>query len=175
MKVVSERSAEEIEAERKARAREIASDDFRWALVDLAVNVIRVTRGAGKAYEVGRQANKLIETMQAHWDAFGHYPAEADFHEALRHTADRDPEYGLEQWRRDAFAQIIRGSLQVTASRLAGQPTQVAAGEDEMWRGLRYYEEWREEQRRENAERDRAARAAAKSAKSKPVRRAKPK
>lgn len=171
MKVVSERSAEEIEAERKAQAQATALRAYEAALVNLTVNILRVTRGAGRAYEIGRQASALIEAMERHWDAFGHYPGTDDVHRALRfRDQERDPEYGSEQWRTDALQQIMSGSLQVIASRLAGQRTQVAAGEDEMRRGLNYYAEWREEVRRERAAEEKAYRAAARAKRKKPAR-----
>lgn len=175
MKIVSERSAEELEAEKKASAQRWATADFDSALVSLTVNLLRVTRGAGKAYEVGRQAVELVQVMQKYRDAFGHYPGEGDFHRALTFERERTDEYGSREHRADALEQIMRGSLQVVASRLAGQRMQISAGEDEMWHGLKYYEEWQEERRRENAEMARAARAAAKSAKPRPIRPAKPK
>lgn len=169
MKIVSERSAEEVEADRVARARELASERFEAALVDLTVNILRVTRGAGRAHEIARQANALTIVAQEHWDAFGHYPAPEAYHRALRFRQDRDPDYGTDQWRTDALEQIMRGSLQVVASRLAEQPTQVAAGEDEVWRGLRYYAAWQEEVRRERAEAERLSRAATRASRKKPA------
>lgn len=167
MKIVSERSAEEIEADKKARHQERALADFDRALVALTVNMLRVTRGAGKAHEIGRQAGNLLQAMEAHWDAFGWYPGEAEFHHALHPPRERDPEYGPNQWRSDAIDQIVRGSLQVAASRLAGQRTQVAAGESEMLNGVNYYAEWREDMRAQWATKNKAARSSARSAKTK--------
>ena len=175
MKIVSERSVEELEAERKAGAQRWATADFESALVSLTVNLLRVTRGAGKAYEVGRQAVELVQVMQKYRNAFGYYPGEGEFHSALRYERERTGEYGPREERADALELIMRGSLQVVASRLAGQRMQISAGESEMLDGLKDYQLWQEDRRRENAEQARAARAAAKSAKPKPVRRAKPK
>lgn len=170
MRVVSERSAEEIEADRITRARELASERFEAALVDLTVNILRVTRGAGRPHEISRQAHALVLAGEEHWEAFDHYPPPEAYHEALRfRQQDRDPDYGTNQWRTDALEQIMRGSLQVVASRLAEQPTQIAAGEDEVWRGFRYYSEWQEEVRRERNEADRLSRAAARATRKKPA------
>lgn len=160
MKIVSERSAEELEAEKTVGVQRGAAADFEGALVELTVNLLRVTRGAGKAYQIGGQAVELVEAMQRFRDAFGHYPGEGDFHRALTYERERTGEYGPREQRADALEEIMRGSLQVVASRLAGQHLQIAAGEDEMWRGLKSYEEWQEERRRENAERAKAAKAA---------------
>lgn len=161
MKVVSERSPEEIEADKKARQQARAVGDFERALVALTVNILRVTRGAGKAYEISRQSAALLQAMQDHWDAFGQYPGEADFHQVLHPPRERDSSYGPNQWRSDALDQIMRGSLQVVASRLARQRLQEAAGDDELHNGLNYYAEWREEMRAQRVAADQAARAAA--------------
>lgn len=160
MELVSENSDEKLRQERARR-------DFNLALVRLTANLMRVTRGAGASYEVGRQAVALVRALDDHWQAFGHYPSSYDYQSALSRNEPRDPEYGYGQWRRDALAQIVSGSLQVSASRLLDQPLQVAAGEREMDNGLRYYLEWLEEGRRERRARDLEQRRREKAAASK--------
>lgn len=147
MKIVSDQSPEELAAERLRRAKEDAKDDFDRAIRALAINILRITRGAGKPYDVGHQVGTLAEAMRAHWDAFSYWPDEADFQRALSYEDEREAEYGPRQQRADALETIMRGSLQVVASRLAGQQMQIRAGEAELLDGLREYDIWRSESR----------------------------
>lgn len=158
MKVVSETTDED----RAKLAAERDQAEARWrfgvALRQLAANLIRVTRGAGQGYSVGEQANTLLEVAVQYRDAFGHWPSDWEYREALQHEDDRDDEYGPRQQRQDAIDTIIRGSLQIAASRMLEQPLQVKAGERELDAGLRDYVEWQEARRNEWAARDAAAR-----------------
>lgn len=169
MKLVSETSEEDRAKVAAERAQSAARWEFEGSLRLLTANLIRVTRGAGDGYKIGKQTSELLEAAQQYRDAFGHWPSDADYSRALHHTEDRDPEYGPYQWRQDALNQIIRGSLQVAASRMLDQPLQVSAGEREMDNGLRYYSEWLEEGRKQRAEADRIARASARTVRKKPV------
>ena len=170
MKLVSETSEEDRARVAAEQAQSVARWHFELALRALTGNLIRVTRGAGNGYKVAEQAQQMLEAAARYREAFGHWPMDAAYGEALRQeTEDCDTEYGSRQWRQDALDQIVRGSLQVAASRMLEQPLQVSAGEREMDNGLRYYSEWLEEGRRQRAEADRIARASARATRKKPA------
>jgi len=143
MRVVSENSEEDL-------GRKFAQDKVDWCLRNLTANLLRVTRGAGKPYEIGRQVQALLEAIVEYNDRTGHFPSEAVFTESL--TAERGPEVmerlsdlqHEEDW---AEQRIIRGSLQITASRLLGQNTQERHGHHEMLDGFNALKEVRQKQR----------------------------
>jgi hypothetical protein len=56
MRIVSENSEADI-------ARNNATTDVYNSLRELTANLLRATRGAGRAWEIGRQAQALIESL----------------------------------------------------------------------------------------------------------------
>jgi hypothetical protein len=133
MRVVSENSEAEI-------ARQRAWSEVESHLRELAANFMRVTRGAGKPWEIGRQAQSLINAMQEHWDAVGHYPGSEAISNAL--SLDLDPDVRARMSAENmveiyARQKIVRGCLQFAASHLLGQMTQESAGRSEMHDGMR--------------------------------------
>jgi len=139
MKVVSENSEAEL-------ARREATLKMRWVLRELAANLMRITRGAGEPWEVGRQTQELVNTLVAHREACGHMPGSEEIAAALaieeRNWAQGVSDAASEML--DAGDTIVRGCLQIAASHLLGQNTQLAAARDEMHEGIRYLEEIRE-------------------------------
>jgi hypothetical protein len=136
-----------------------ATRDFAMQIVsvrlrELAGNILRVVRGAGRSYEIGRQAQDLIEALHAYRDAVGQFPASEAIDAALHiETPDEqlnqmDDEQEMVVTARQA---IIRGALQIAASRLLGQRTQEAVGYSEMLNGARDMEKLREERRQRSA------------------------
>ncbi len=132
-------------------AREDAEERVAAALRELTANLIRVTRGAGAAYDIGRQAVVLIEAMKKFRDAAGVWPSS----DGLSAMLDIRPEqrFSGEDGRRNALAGaeevIMRGSLQMAASRLMGQQIQERMGQNEMRKGLSEIEALRQAPRRE--------------------------
>jgi hypothetical protein len=111
-----------------------------WAVRQLTANLLRVTRGAGNAWEIGKQAQGLIEALIEYREVTGAYPSSYEITDALaiwRKQAD------LESISDDRFDEIsaeeaiIRGALRIVAARLLGQRLQEAAGDSEMSEGLR--------------------------------------
>jgi hypothetical protein len=144
-RLVSENSEAQIDRERSAAT-------ASWSLRDLASNLLRVIRGAGKPEDIVRQIDELVRVLVAYKDATGQWPPphelaamlDIDRTESLRATV-KDGELH----RLYAQEQIIRGALQQAASRLVGQTTQASAGAHEMHDGIRELEEARAEIRRE--------------------------
>ena len=135
MRTVSENSEADL-------ARKAAMAKVGWALRDLTANLIRVTRGAGRPWEIGRQAQALVEACAEYRDAVGPLPSR-ELSNAL--TAEKDREF-VEGMSGDHFARyhaeqsIILGALQIVASRLVGQNTQEVAGDHQMFMGLNQLE-----------------------------------
>jgi hypothetical protein len=110
---------------------------------------------------------ELNEAIQEYRAAFGIWPWD-EFARVLNPTDDRTTRQDWsaeDRWRADAEDLIIRGVLQVVASRLVDQKTQEAAGNSEMNMGLREMQEIRDANRKAHAKQmkdDRFGRAAVK-------------
>ncbi len=173
MKLVSETT----DAQRAQAARETAQGVARWhfdvCLRLLTANLIRVTRGAGEGYQIAKQAQDLLEAAQAFQEAFGHWPSSEDYSQPLQHEAEVVGEWGPQHDRQAAIDRIVRGSLQIAASRILDQSLQISAGEREMDGGIRELERWWEDRRAEFAARERAFIAPTLRAASKPKTKAK--
>lgn len=130
--------------------RRLALQDVEDALRELAANIVRVVRGAGMAPRIGSQAHSLIEAMVAYQKVVGHWPVSEEISAALDVS---DPDESLDRMDDDALEYasarqaIVRGALQIAASKLVGQRTQEAAGESELFDGIKRLEKVREERR----------------------------
>ena len=117
-----------------------AMDQVASRLRELTANLLRVTRGAGKPYEIGGQAQELVNALVEYCEEVGDYPS----NEELSGAVDVSPEETFrgqisneEIDRMYAKHQIVCGALQITASRILGQRTQETAGGEEMTEGIR--------------------------------------
>jgi uncharacterized membrane protein YccC len=142
LRVVSERSERELQ-------QEYASSTFERAVRELAANIMRVSRGAGRPVEIAPQALAVSKAAQAFWDAHQRWPAD-ELHRFLDvsapYRADRSEH--ADAWQ-SAEDEIVDGALQIAASTLLGQLTQRAAGDKQMIRGVQEIERLREANRRE--------------------------
>jgi hypothetical protein len=132
-----------------ARRRAIAA--VSWPLRDLASNLMRVVRGAGKPHEIVRQTRALMEAFADYHEATGEPPSADVLADIL--SIERDPEIiqHLERHqvdRLDAEQLVIHGALQVAASRLVEQKTQETVGRHELHEGVRAIREADDEVRR---------------------------
>src|SRR6185312_10180354 len=129
-----------------------ASEHVYWALRDITANLLRVVRGAGKPYEIVRQTSALVEALVAYQKAVGHWPPSHELAGML--SFERDEQWqsrvsGSALARIYAQERVVRGALQIVASRLIGQTTQERAGDSEMYDGIRDLEAARVEMQRE--------------------------
>lgn len=110
-------------------------------LQEFAANILRVMRGAGKPYDVVTDAMQLgIAMIEAVRDG-GRPISDAEIIEALFVCKyEGSPSFPPND--------VVRGALQVAASRLVGQRTQEAAGRTEIHNGLQLWEGVRQEQRK---------------------------
>ncbi|RWM94615.1 MAG: hypothetical protein EOR86_15575 [Mesorhizobium sp.] len=146
--------------------RKWAKGEIEWPLRDLASNIIRVVRGAGKSYEIVGQCVAVIKAYQQYRETIGCLPDSWEIDRILSiQPAGADGEQYGERWEREhARETIVRGSLQIAASRLAGQNTQEQRGRSEMMSGVNDILSIREEARKRTAEAERAQRRAAANA-----------
>jgi len=150
MEIVSENTPEQIAARRKQQDIEDAQAKVSWALRCLAANIMRVTRGAGRSYELGQQSSEFLTALLEHREIAGHF---------LTWELDQMLSFQREEeWMKtlspdnldelDAKNDILRGALQIVASRLVCQRTIESAGEKEMHKGMTRIEDIREERRK---------------------------
>lgn len=145
LRVVSSQSQKEL-ARRRADAE--LSPPFRT----LAANLLRVVRGAGRPEALGEQMFACLEALQRYQQAHGAIPrarvlrlaldpeeasfetgnwAELQDQEALKWLSMSGQPEKLEAERK-----LLRGALQICASRLVGQHTQEIVGEHELYSGV---------------------------------------
>lgn len=137
-----------------------AQQDVDRALVELAANIIRVVRGAGKPEQIVHQCSDVVNAAVEYREAAGRLPSPASLASAI--GLKREPiDYDDSFWaaRQIAYRRIVRGSLQMAASKLLGQHMQIDRGEDEIDAAIQELESAREAIRRKRAAEERAARA----------------
>jgi hypothetical protein len=162
MRVVSENSDDDLK-------RRQADEELGHAIRALTANLLRVTRGAGKPYEIGLQAQRAADAGLAYYEAFGRPPGADQYAKYLDIRLDREilSRVSDDEWYRSyAEERIIRASLQISASRLVGQLTQERVAESDLYEAIRGLDEVREMGRKKMAAEAKAAEAA-----TKPVRR----
>lgn len=113
-------------------------------LRDLTANLMRISRGSGKLYEVERQVMELANELAKHRNLTSHGVSPHIYRQALLfdpkiHKEDKD----LAE-RHRARSVVVQGALQFAAAEILDQNTFRSAGDDEMWEGIRIWEAWRE-------------------------------
>ncbi|RJG46644.1 hypothetical protein [Mesorhizobium sp. DCY119] len=157
---------------------EVRKEQYRWLfdqpLRELAANIIRTSRGAGKPYDILGECIEVVKKFQEYREVVGHWPSSFDIQASLavRKTYDFDnPQYFDEI---DYSAEtVISGALRVSAARLVGQDLQERHGEKELWQGIDAVERHREEMRAKRAAELRAARSSTAKPRKAPKKRAK--
>jgi hypothetical protein len=170
-----ERERQKEEKERE-RAREWARSDFSSTIREVAANVLRVVRGAGKPYELLVQMQEVVNKAVKYREVHGYYPSSDLIQQVLalydeyeqqeeRQRRQEISEESRNVLRDDGYLDrlyalhiIHRGALQVAASGLIGQDTQQRAGESELHRGLTMWQQWLEERDRKWRESERQRR-----------------
>jgi hypothetical protein len=167
MKIVVENTEEDLERERVKKEVEWVRRDVDTALLSLTANLFRVTRGAGRAWEIAKQTRELLDAFVVFAEAAKHLPPADGLQAALNIEPElRNRGTILEDLRprQDAEQDVIRGALQIAASRLLGQGLQEARGMSEMYSGINQIIELRREESEQRI-REREAERKAKSSK----------
>lgn len=141
----------------------------------MTANLIRLTRGTGKPYEVIDQLNKLIDALGEYREAHGYLPG-PEFSDMLVQAVDMDLLSRLDEVNRREYRAthtIVRGALQMAASQMLGQQTQKSAGLSELYDGINNFNDARAEIRAQWAPKFTERKKAAPKLKS-PARPAKP-
>lgn len=128
MEIVSNNTQAEI-----SRKKDL--DDISFCLIDLAANILRVIRGAGRPEEICMQIINTAARLKDFKSDHGYGPSSNEVFDMLyllRAYRNGEP---LKD-RAIADHTIICGALQIAASTLLGQNTQASAGHREMYEGL---------------------------------------
>jgi hypothetical protein len=130
--LVAENSNEDIQ-------RAFARQKAETALVQLAANILRVVRGAGRPYSIVQECATLIDAFREYHAVAGQWPASFDVANTIGFFDEPHMEGGSDEWRSVELARnlIVRGALQLVASRMLGQIPQKRAGENELMMGFR--------------------------------------
>ena len=148
IRLVSEQSESDI-------AKKRAEEEIGIELRALAANMLRVIRGAGKAYDLARDMSTCLKAFQGYYDAHNVRPDSSRLQKALNFDPDEysrfNPgmdEAGMEQWHiQTAENEVCRAALQVIASKLIGQRTQDHQGHNDLYSAIRSLDEAREKRR----------------------------
>ena len=122
LRLASEQSDQELACKQEAEA-------VAHTLRRLAANLIRITRGAGKPYELTDDCISFIKAIEGYIDRTQQSPPFHDFQAMLSIERAFAVELSDEQFELEcARDQMVHGALQITASRLLKQNTQESAG-----------------------------------------------
>lgn len=176
--IAAEQNEASLKQQEEARRHAIAASDVRWALIELAANIMRISRGAGRSPDIGPQCVGVIESFEAYRQVVGMWPSSYEISTALAWMPDHEERVQLNWSEREySVADIVGGSLQIAASSLLRQRTQEAAGENQMYRGLNGVYDLRRQAAEERAAAEvaerRAKRATSPRSKTKPKRKPK--
>jgi len=174
MRIVSDNSPEDLR-------RRLADQRLGLVLRALAVNMLRVIRGAGKAYRLAHELADCSKALAEYADAFGHYPPPDRIERMLdpeRPWPDQgeDRERNLDGWSRDlredealvrekqdARMEMRLAALQITASMLASQPLQQSRGDGDLREAIARHERLTAELRAYRAKEQRSGSAVRKA------------
>ncbi|KSV76681.1 hypothetical protein N182_24730 [Sinorhizobium sp. GL2] len=132
--------------------------DYR--LRELAANIIRVVRGAGRPDDVIDQCNGVLKAAIEYHDKTKRFVSDQSVAVALHLKPEHIRDYDSFQGQRQvALRKMVKGSLQLTASRLLDQRTQENRGESEMFEAFRDLERLYQEIREKREAEARAARS----------------
>lgn len=137
LRVVAERSAEEIKKQEAIAA-------LKAALVDLAGNLIRVVRGAGRPQDIIRHLNDFASAFNGYSTAHGHGPSAHILGSMVKFDPDLDMTADDDHFDLEICEQAIcRSALQIVASTLLDQRMPRSQAEGEMQNSIRRIEELR--------------------------------
>ena len=159
-----------VENDPKEIARREALDQLERVLRSLFANLLRVSRGAGKAYDVGPDCVAVVQAYTAYRDAVGCYPASHEISKALNFRTDKfaeDVDHSEDDMRL-AIERIIAGSFQLVASEFLHQRTQASIGESQLFDGVSEVEACRERVRQKFQEQLRKQQPQKRTSKRKP-------
>ena len=106
---------EKDERERQ-RARDRAKDDFSWAIREVAANMLRIIRGAGKPYELLPQMQRAINAAVKFKEVHQHWPQEVITNDLQIQSEDdklcregKLPQATIDRWWEDGTFELNDG------------------------------------------------------------------
>ena len=124
---------------------------------ELAANLLRIIRGARKPHNLWRQMRSCLTAAEDYYKAHGQLPSNPTLHQVLDIDAARDEfrpwiqrsRKGIHPTKRERIEQkIFEASLQIVASTLIDQHTQVGVAHGALYEAIRELEAVREEKQR---------------------------
>jgi hypothetical protein len=175
--------------DKEGRDREWVKQEFSQAIREVAANILRIIRGAGKPYDLLPQMKTAIDTAITFQELHNQWPTDViasdlqleDEMETIlaRERNEQDNRARIDRWWEDGtFDQMMaqhtisKGVLRIIASELIGQDLQKSHGENEFHQGILHWIRVRDERQRKERESAKAARPA--PAKRKPRKPSKP-
>lgn len=116
-------------------------DRVRDTLRDLAVNLLRVIRGAGASYDLIRQVRACDEAFRRHVGEKQQGVSAQDLDAMMLWRPEADTRGDTEARRSET--DIVRASLRIVAAELDGNRIQQAAGERDLREAIRRFNEAR--------------------------------
>jgi len=116
-------------------------DAVEQTLKDLAVNVMRISRGAGEAYNLARQIGACAKALRRYAEEKAQLPSSSEIKAMLNVRGHGGGHLTEER----ATADIVRASLRIAAAELQGNRLQRDAGERDLYRAIRWFNEERAE------------------------------
>ncbi len=139
IKVIVENDPKQIERERLARRLDKHARE-------LTANLMRISRGAGKPEMVEFQCEDLLNTIREHEEKAGIWSSAKGISRAINISRDYVPGASdAELLKKEGFEIIMRGALQLAASKLLDQGITLRNAEKQIFNGIHYIEEWRKE------------------------------
>lgn len=130
MRIVSDQSDKDVAAHR-------AEAQAYHALRTLAANLMRITRGAGKPYDLERHAAAFLDAAEAYRAIVGHSLAADNVQNALRVRKEVSTENDPVMFEAEtAIEEAVSGCLQIAASRLVFDGLREKQGEREAISGM---------------------------------------
>lgn len=112
-----------------------ARRDIEWPLRNLAANIMRISRGAGAPYDIGRQCEDVVEAFLAYWNRCGVWPSSEEVSQILSFRESPppcDPVFDLER----AIDVVTKGALRFAAGRLVDRECRQTMARRNSWKGL---------------------------------------
>ena len=144
-RVVSDQSEKDIERKR-------TRDEIGFVLRQMAANLLRIVRGAGKGYDLLDEMIACVKAFQEFRSAHGHWPESHAIQSALEFDEPSPaldaPDSHWDEWGvKSAELDVCRASLRIAAARILGQKLQEDHGHNDLRSAVDALERAREKRR----------------------------
>ena len=138
----------EPETGREAMDKAWAMEAIEWPLRELTSNVMRISRGAGKPYEILKNCCQVVQRFQEYRETVGFWPSTSELQQILSFRDPRLKDYRLPyDEMANAVEDVVSGALRMAAGRLLFEKLQADHGNKELIEGVNRIEQHRKELR----------------------------